>query len=73
MHQSRFADRNVHKAACRIEERRVWNSGEGPLATHPSDGCIYLNEGAAIAGDIQPVRLMINIDPVCPADGRCQS
>jgi len=53
-------------AACLIEERRVWDSGEWPLATHPSDGCIYLNEGAAIAGDIQPVPLTINIDSVCP-------
>jgi hypothetical protein len=64
VHQPRLADRNVHKAAGWIEEGRIWNSSERPLATHFSDGCIYLNEGPAVAGDIQPVPLMINIDPV---------
>jgi hypothetical protein len=55
----------MYNAAFGIEERCVRNSGQRPLATHFSADRFERHEGAAAAGDVEPIRSVIDVNPVC--------
>src|SRR5258705_11122798 len=60
--QSGLANRHMHETARRVEEGRVGSAGERPPTTDlPGDG-IEFDERPTVAGDVEPVRLMIDID-----------
>src|SRR5882757_4730482 len=62
---------HVHQATVRIEERRIGGAIEGPPVIYRSSDRIDFHERAVVTGDVEQVRLMVDIDAVSAGRWNC--
>src|SRR3954470_12745559 len=63
-------DCDMHESARWIKKRRVRRPLKRPLASCRAVGGIDLDQRAAVTGDVQTTRAMVDINPMCVRRGK---